>query len=310
MKKKLTLYIFFITFLAQNILASSVQLNLIEVAPGIFVHQGEHFDVDESYQGDICNIGFIIGKDSVAVIDTGGSLLVGESLKISIREKTSLPIKYVINTHVHLDHIYGNAAFNNPNTKFVGHRNLPKAMQFRKNFYETLNLRYLKTPIEKSIQIPPSILVQENESKIFDLGERKIKVTAYSPAHTNNDVTITDIKTGTLWAGDLLFIERTPVIDGDIHGFIDVLGQLISLNDINLVIPGHGTPTRNWQNAFKKSKDYFITLRDDIRRSISEDQGLRKAIETVAKSESKKWELFDVQNARNINQVYPKLEWE
>ena len=310
MNKKLTLFLFFLTFLTQNILASSVQLNFIEVAPGIFVHQGEHLDVDESYQGDICNIGFIIGKESVAVIDTGGSLMVGEALKKMIRKKTTLPIKYVINTHVHLDHIYGNAAFNDPNTKFVGHSKLPKAMQFRKNFYETLNLRYLKTPLEKSIQIPPSILVRENESKIFDLGEREIKVNAYSPAHTDNDVTITDIKTGTLWAGDLLFIERTPVIDGDIHGFIDVLGQLISLDDINLVIPGHGTPTRKWRDAFRKSKNYFITLRDDIRRSISEDQGLRKAIETVAKSESKKWELFDVQNARNINQVYPKLEWE
>jgi len=310
MKKKLTLYLFFLIFLAQNILANPIQLNLIEVAPGIFVHQGKHFDVDESYQGDICNIGFIIGKDSVAVIDTGGSLLVGEALKDSIQEKTSLPIKYVINTHVHLDHIYGNAVFNDPNTKFIGHSKLPKAMQFRKNFYETLNLRYLKTPLEKSIQIPPSILVRENESKIFDLGERKIKVNAYSPAHTDNDVTITDIKTGTLWAGDLLFIERTPVIDGDIHGFIDVLDKLISLDDINLVIPGHGTPTRKWRDAFRKSKKYFITLRDDIRRSISEDQGLRKAIETVAKTESKKWELFDVQNARNINQVYPKLEWE
>ena len=70
MKKKLTLYLFFLTFLAQNILASSVQLNLVEVAPGIFVHQGKHLDIDESYQGDICNIGFIIGKDGVAVIDT------------------------------------------------------------------------------------------------------------------------------------------------------------------------------------------------------------------------------------------------
>ena len=310
MKKKLRLYLFFLTFLVQSILASSIQLNLIEVAPGIFVHQGKHLDIDESYQGDICNIGFIIGKDSVAVIDTGGSLLIGELLKKSIREKTSLPIKYVINTHVHLDHIYGNAAFNDPNTKFVGHSKLPKAMQFRKDFYETLNLRYLKIPLDKSIQIPPSILVQENKSKILDLGKRQIKITAYPPAHTNNDVTIKDIATGTLWAGDLLFIERTPVIDGDIHGFINVLDQLISLDNINLVIPGHGTPTKNWQEAFKKNKDYFITLRDDIRHSISEDQGLRKAIETVAKSESKKWELFDVQNARNINQVYPKLEWE
>ena len=310
MNKKLTLYFFFLIFLTQNIIATPIQLNLIEVAPGIFVHQGKHLDIDESYQGDICNIGFIIGKDSVAVIDTGGSLLVGEALKNSIREKTSLPIKYVINTHVHLDHIYGNAVFKDPNTKFIGHSKLPKAMQFRKGFYETLNLRYLKTPLKKSIQIPPSILVKENESKIFDLGERKIKVNAYSPAHTDNDVTITDIKTGTLWAGDLLFIERTPVIDGDIHGFINVLDQLISLDNINLVIPGHGTPTKNWKEAFKKSKSYFITLRDDIRHSIAEDHGLRKAIETVAKSESKKWELFDVQNARNINHVYPKLEWE
>ena len=310
MKKKLTLLLFFLTFLTQNILASSVQLNLVEVAPGIFVHQGEHLDVDESYQGDICNIGFIIGKESVAVIDTGGSLMVGEALKKMIRKKTTLPIKYVINTHVHLDHIYGNAAFNNPNTKFIGHKNLPQAMKFRKNFYETLNLRYLKTPIEKSIQIPPSILVKENESKIFDLGERKIRVSAYETAHTDNDATITDIKTGTLWAGDLLFIDRTPTIDGDIHGFIDVLAQLISLENINLVIPGHGHPTKNWQKAFKKVKNYFVILRDDIRNSIDKDQGLREAIETLARAESKKWLLFDVQNARNINQVYPKLEWE
>ena len=310
MKKKVVLYILFLTFIAKNVFASSVELNLIEVASGIFVHQGKHLDIDESYQGDICNIGFIIGKDGVAVIDTGGSLLVGDALKKSIKAKTSLPIKYVINTHVHLDHIYGNAVFKDPNTKFVGHANLPQAMQFRKDFYETLNLRYLKTPPEKSIQIPPSILIQENESKIFDLGERKIMVNAYAPAHTDNDVTITDLKTGTLWAGDLLFVDRTPTIDGDIHGFIEVLTQLISLDSINLVIPGHGTPTKNWQEAFKKVKNYFVTLRNDIRHSIAEDHGLRKAEETVAKSESDKWELFDVQNARNINQVYPKLEWE
>ena len=128
---------FFLIFAVQkNVLASSSHVDIVEVAPGIFVHQGKHFDVDESYQGDIGNIGFIIGKNSVAVIDTGGTLAIGKSLKASIREKTSLPIKYVINTHVHLDHIYGNAAFNDKNTKFIGHNKLPEAMQFRKEFYE------------------------------------------------------------------------------------------------------------------------------------------------------------------------------
>ena len=110
MKKIFILYIFSLLFFTGNILASSTHLSITEVAPGIFVHQGEHHDVDEGYQGDICNIGFIVGKDSVAVIDSGGSIEIGKALKASIRERTSLPIKYVINTHVHLDHIYGNAA--------------------------------------------------------------------------------------------------------------------------------------------------------------------------------------------------------
>ena len=169
MKKKLTLFLFFLYFAAQNTIASSSHVDIVEVAPGIFVHQGKHFDVDESYQGDIGNIGFIIGKHSVAVIDTGGTLAIGKSLKASIREKTSLPIKYVINTHVHLDHIYGNAAFNDKNTKFIGHSKLPEAMQFRKEFYEELNLKYLNIPVEKTIQIPPSILIKTNKCMILDL---------------------------------------------------------------------------------------------------------------------------------------------
>jgi quinoprotein relay system zinc metallohydrolase 2 len=303
------IFIIFILIFSINLHSKVKILNIIEVAEGVFVHQGKHFDVDESYQGDIANIGFIVGKDSVAVIDSGGSPSIGRALKASIREKTSLPIKYVINTHVHLDHIYGNAAFTEKDIEFIGHSELPKAMALRKELYERLNLEYLNIPIEESIQISPSIFIKVNESKVFDLGGRKIKISAYPSAHTNNDITIEDFKTGTLWAGDLLFIERTPVVDGDIHGIIDVVNQLISL-DINLVIPGHGTPTKNWRKAFEKHRDYFVTLRDEIRKAISDDIGLQEAIETVARSESGKWELFEVQNARNINQVYPQLEWE
>ena len=303
------IFIIFILIFSINLQSKVKALNIIEVADGVFVHQGEHFDVDDTYQGDIANIGFIIGTNSVAVIDSGGSTTVGMSLKASIREKTSLPIKFVINTHVHLDHIYGNSAFTEKDAEFIGHSELPRAMELRKELYQRLNLEYLNIPIEESIQVSPSIFIKVNESKIFDLGERKIKISAYPSAHTNNDITIEDLKTGTLWAGDLLFIERTPVVDGDIHGIINVINQLISL-DVNLVIPGHGTPTKNWRKAFEKHRNYFITLRDGVRRAISEDIGLQKAIETVAQSESKKWELFDIQNARNINQVYPQLEWE
>lgn len=284
-------------------------LSFKEIQPGIYVHQGEHLDVDHGYHGDICNIGFIIGDQSVAVIDTGGSLKIGRQLLKAIREKTSLPISYVINTHVHLDHIYGNAAFINENPIFVGHSELPKAMLLRKEFYETTNQNFLNIPPEESIQIPPSLLISVNKPQEIDLGNRKLRLEAFPSAHTNNDLIVVDINTKTAWLADLMFTERTPSMDGDIHGWINAL-EKIEKNNYEVIIPGHGTPPANNNKAIRKIKSYLELLRNEIRQAIDDGMDLQDALDTIARSEKNKWELFDVQNARNINMVYPIMEWE
>ena len=284
-------------------------LSFKEIQPGIYVHQGEHLDVDHGYHGDICNIGFIIGDQSVAVIDTGGSLKIGRQLLKAIREKTSLPISYVINTHVHLDHIYGNAAFINENPIFVGHSELPKAMLLRKEFYEITNQNFLNIPPEESIQIPPSLLISINKPQEIDLGNRKLRLEAFPSAHTNNDLIVVDINTKTAWLADLMFTERTPSMDGDIHGWINAL-EKIEKNNYEVIIPGHGTPPANNNKAIRKIKSYLELLRNEIRQAIDDGMDLQDALDTIARSEKNKWELFDVQNARNINMVYPIMEWE
>ena len=63
-----------------------------QVADGTYVHHGKHLDIDTGYQGDICNISFVVGSKGVAVIDTGGSLKVGRQLREAIRKITPLPI--------------------------------------------------------------------------------------------------------------------------------------------------------------------------------------------------------------------------
>ena len=92
-------------------LADVPAFDMQEVAPGNYVHLGRHASIEEPGRDDIANIGFIVGEKCVAVVDTGGSVRVGMALKTAIRERTQLPICYVINTHVHFDHLLGNRAF-------------------------------------------------------------------------------------------------------------------------------------------------------------------------------------------------------
>ena len=153
---------------------------------GIYVHHGAHLDIDNGYQGDICNISFVVGSKGVAVIDTGGSLKVGQQLRQAIAKVTSLPVLYVINTHVHPDHTYGNAAFltsqlNEVEPEFIGHEKLATTMELRQEQYAKLNARLLGEDALGTILVKPSIAVKS--SLTLDLGDRSLVLTAHPVAH-------------------------------------------------------------------------------------------------------------------------------
>lgn len=281
---------------------------LKDIGDGIYIHHGEHLDIDAGYQGDICNVSVVVGSKGVAVIDTAGSLEVGKQLRAAIAEITQLPILYVINTHVHPDHIFGNAAFIADKPTFVGHESLAEAMQIREEGYKKLNEKYLGVNAKGSDIVIPTLAVKDTLN--LDLGDRSLTLQAYPVAHTNTDITVIDSKTQTLFTGDLLFIERTPVIEGDIKGLIAALEQLKTNSSIQFLVPGHGQATSHWMLAIDNELHYLNVLLRDVRAAIANDVGLAKAMDTAAASEKDKWVLFDVANRRNVNTIYPALEWE
>jgi quinoprotein relay system zinc metallohydrolase 2 len=277
---------------------------------GVYVHHGKHLDIDDGYTGDICNISFVVGERGVAVIDTGGSLRVGQQLRAAIKKITDKPILYVINTHVHPDHIFGNAAFLVDKPKFIGHEKLEQAMHTRKDGYDKLNQRYLGADANGTDVVAPTLAIKSIE--MLDLGDRQLKVTAHPNAHTNTDITVEDSKTQTLFTGDLLFIERTPVIEGDIKGLIAMLDTLKTY-PFKQVVPGHGAVQKNHNDgitAMNNAQRYFKTLLTDIRASIKKGDSMEATMATAAASEKDKWLLFDVANRRNVNNIFPALEWE
>ena len=284
-------------------------LTMENLGNGIYVHHGVHEDMSEGYHADICNVSFIVGSKGIAVIDTGGSLKTGQALREAIRQVSELPILYVINTHVHPDHIFGNAAFIQDKATFVGHEKLPDAMERRRENYLRINQQWLGDAFAGSEIIKPSLLVK-GESKL-DLGDRTLLLTAYPTAHTNTDLTVFDHKSSTLWTGDLLFVERTPSIDGDIKGWLAVINAL-KTHEAEFAIPGHSSSLKdaNWKKQLNDQERYLWTLLNDIRASIKKGEVMEKAMGTAAASERSYWQLFDIVNRRNVNNVYPGLEWE
>jgi quinoprotein relay system zinc metallohydrolase 2 len=277
------------------------------IGDSIYVHHGVHLDIDEGYHGDICNASFIVGSKGVVVIDTGGSLKVGNQLREAIRKVTPLPVLYVINTHVHPDHIYGNAAFLADKPQFIGHDKLTTAMELRHEAYTKLNARLLGEDAKGSELVKPTMIVKTTLE--LDLGDRKLMLTAHPVAHTNTDVSVLESKASTLFTGDLLFIERTPVLEGDIKGLIAEIEKLKS-SPAKQVVPGHGPVTKNWVEALNNAQRYLNILLTDIRASIKKGESMESTMNTAAATEKDKWVLFDIANRRNVNAIYPALEWE
>ncbi|WP_128927009.1 quinoprotein relay system zinc metallohydrolase 2 [Bradyrhizobium guangxiense] len=287
--------------------AGAAELPVSEVAPGIFVHSGTIALMNRENEGDIANVGFIVGDDAVAVIDTGGSLREGEALLAAVRARTPKPIRYVINTHGHPDHVFGNAAFAATDTTFVGHSKLPQALATRGPYYLDNFRRIMGSELIDPVKIvAPSLLVSDTIT--LDLGSRRLTLRAWRAGHSDSDVTVYDEMTKTLFTGDLVFLRHIPVMDGSIRGWLDTLKELETI-PAQRVVPGHG-PVSDWPAALSDERRYLSTLLSDVRALNKSGEPIRAAADKAAAGERPRWELFSDYNARNATAAFSEIEWE
>ena len=283
-----------------------VAVELVEVAPGVLVRQGVEEDFSHDNRGGIANLVAVVGNRAVAVIDSGGSLEDGRAFLAAIRRRTPLHVSHVVDTHLHPDHVLGNAAF--PDALVVGHARLPRGLAERGPTYLDNMRRLLGDAVEGTVVMPPTVTVAVGQTMTIDLGGRPLQLRAWPTAHTDTDLTVLDEVSGTLITGDLLFVERLPVVDGSLLGWIEVMQELAAL-PASRAVPGHGPAAVPWPGALEPQRRYLSGLRDSIRQSLAAGHSLAATVAEVAPPKDG-WLLVEDNHPRNVTTGYTELEWE
>ncbi|WP_135078800.1 quinoprotein relay system zinc metallohydrolase 1 [Terasakiella sp. SH-1] len=258
---------------SQTGLAKELTYNLtpIEVAKDVYFFMGEKQYFSRENGGNIVNTGFIIGTDSVIVIDSGPSLRYGNEMKRAIGKITPKPVRHLILTHHHPDHFFGNSAFDGADIYA-----LPETLQAMKTEGDGLleNMFHMVGDwmMDTEIKLPNKTV---NVSKASMAG-RNLRFIPLQ-GHTVGDLAILDEQTGTLFAGDLAFYERTATTPhAHLHDWYASLDILMDI-PFKTVVPGHGPIDRDGR-SLRQTLDYLQWLETVLKNAAQNGLEMTEAM--------------------------------
>jgi cyclase len=254
------------------------------------------------------NSGFIIGDDGVLVVDTFVTADASKQLLAEIQKLTKLPVKFVVNTHYHLDHVAGNGVFAEAGANVIGHRNL-------RGWINTENLKFFgptpkpeqKTMVEHLVG--PNI-IYDSTIELF-LGSKRV-VVRYYPGHTGGDSVVFVPDANVVFCGDLFWRKTLPnMIDGTTDKWAETDAKLAAEAPSAKFVPGHG----DLGNAddVKDFGGYITDLRAAVAKAEKDGlagDALTNAVMSQVKEKYGSWDAFDYFVKRNIADTEKELRGE
>lgn len=251
------------------------------------------------------NAGFVIGDDGVAVIDTFASADAASQLLAEIRKLTKLPVRFVINTHYHVDHVAGNGIFAEAGAIVLAQRNV-------RGWIHPENLKFFGKDIKPEqkafIEALRTPMVGYDQAVDLYLGGREIHVRSF-PGHTGGDsvVLVPDAKTA--FAGDLFWRNTLPnMIDASTKSWIDTLNTLAKNEAGYTFVPGHGD-VGNAQDV-AAFRDYLVMLQKLVADAQAQGQSgdaLADVVMPTLTAKYGQWDFFKYLARPNIFETDAEL---
>ena len=257
----------------------------------------------------LTNAGIIVGDAGVLVIDSLRVPSFARYLIQDVRRITEKPVQYVIDTHAHWDHSWGNEEF--PDATIIGHENCYEEMvdvEWNKQWREKVVSDGLAWSEEaRLVNITPPNLTFETSMRLY-FGGRELRLMYFGKAHTSGDIFIHLPAEKLIFTGDVIQDRRVPYL-GDSYPaeWPETDDRLVAL-DVEQFVSGHG-PVGN-HNGIVESRDFIHGLVEDTLASIQEGRSESDASATVVKALSDKyadWVGFDTLDEK-VKEVYRKLK--
>ena len=279
--------------------AGPSHFTLVPLADGVFAAIAKPGD-----RASVGNAGFVVGRDGVLVVDAFAAPEAAEELLTQIRRTTRAPVRWVVNTHYHLDHVGGDRAFTARGAVVLAHENV-------RAWVRTENLRWRKEikPEERTMlaALPLPDVVFRDRVTVWP-GAEKIEIST-KPGHTGGDCTVFFPSANVLFAGDLFWKDTVPnLIDADTREWIKTLDCFLAEHPATRFVPGHGEPGAALDVRY--FRDYLIGLRGSVERAVAEGRSgpdLIAAVLPVLRKRWASWTWFDQFAEKNIESVEQEL---
>jgi glyoxylase-like metal-dependent hydrolase (beta-lactamase superfamily II) len=260
------------------------------------------------FEGFISNSGFVITKDGVVVFDALGSPSLGRALLEEIRKLTDKPIKLVIVSHYHADHIYGLQVFKEEGAEIWA----PKGAwdyigsEVSVNLLESRRESLFPWVNEETYIVKPDRIIDSDTN--FSLGEHEFLINYFGQVHSDGDMSLLDLNDEVLYSGDIIFEGRIPFVgDADLIQWSNTIDRLRNMN-VMYFVPGHGKASNNPKKTMDLTYRYLNYLLDKFALVVEDMQEFDEAYDSIDWSEFEKNNAFEIANRRNAFAAYLYLE--
>lgn len=304
------LLILLLLVVSQNICANGILPPPTKISPHVYAWIGPHGGPNKENKGFRMNMAFVVGKRSIAVIETGFYPQMAREMIKQIGEISSLPISHAINTNSQPDRFFGNQAFAEKKIKILAHAKEIKRMRENSSLYAMM-VEQSQGFAKDSVELPPLPNVSITDKYQIDLGGNVIvKLESRGAAHTPAPLIVEIPIDKVIYAGDVLYSGRLLAIvsGGNIKQWMGYQKYFQQFNNYRF-IPGHGKPAR-LQSFHKPTFNYLNLLYSHMSKMVDGGVELMEAVNKLDQSAFQKLENFKDLAGRNANRAYLEVEQE